>query len=88
MDEKRKDKGNGDASFGNSTTQLANGVKDGAGFETDFDAREEDSWDSNKVLRNLIVVSFAFFLLFTAFMVSMWRSSIDVERLPYVICNL
>ena len=32
----------------------------------------EDSWGSTKILKNLIVVSSAFFLLFTAFMVSIF----------------
>ena len=50
--------------FGSSSVKQ---LQDGG---DDFGPRDEDTWDSRKVMKNLIVVSFAFFLLFTAFLVS------------------
>ncbi|XP_072033725.1 protein unc-93 homolog A-like [Amphiura filiformis] len=67
----------GNVSFGNSKTKLANGT-DPAHTKP---SRVEDDWSSGKIIRNLICVSAAFLFLFTAFQgISNLQSSINCDQ--------
>ena len=49
---------------------------------------EEDTWDQRKVMKNLLVISTAFFFMFTAFMVSFKERSFWVSFITILLFTI